>query len=391
MLAHRNRLIRPYQPRIDSRALERAQITHDEAERLIHHENCGHFVQMCRLDGTEALNMASDIMRSRHALGAVRADQDEGVFSERTLTQIKQRPFEVKYPQFLADWLVPVDTEGDTGAEHIGYDLYDYAQEAAILNSESDDYPLSEITKKQGVLPVVTLGTSYEVNIQEIRRAALAARSPLQSSGASIVERKTASCLKAMKSVVESIVAKGDVTTGLKGFYNDTNWPTVAFAANSSASNTNWALKEAKHIIADVQMLINAILNEEVFVPNVLAMPRRLASILRSTPYTGGDYPANKTVWDFIKNSCYADYDIELVGYNRLNNGADGSFANQDIVLCYDKDPVNMVQVITQPVEIIGPYVVDGTKTRVKFRERHGGVHFRYPSAGRKAAVSRAT
>ena len=367
-----------YNLRLDSRLLERFQIQQDTAEKAIEIEATKPLIYSGKMDANEAFQFALDLRRMKDSIGVF--DANETYYTTRELTQIKQKPFDVKYPGLKGDFLVPVDSEGNTGARTLGYDQYDVHGEANIIDDEANDYRQAEISKKQFTHPVKTIGSYIEWNIQELREFVFAQSSQLSSSGSSLTERKTRSAIKSIKLKEESILARGDSTTGLIGFYNNANLPSVTFTTDSN-SKKKWDEKKAGNIIADINLLFNKVVSdsEEIFIPNTFILPVKAHTIVSSKPYTDGDYPAQESILSWwLRMKREQGVNLSVVPYSRVNWGAT---TGMDRFIMYQRDPDVLAQQYPQPLEAFGPFVVDGTIFRVKFRERHGGVHLRYPLA----------
>lgn len=392
-------MFHPYghgQGRLDSDTLYRFGLYHDTAERLIAHENMLFPLNAGMVNAAEALKLSSDLHNMRFTIDGVREnkhpilDADETIFSPRELVQIRRDPFYVEYPEFKAAFIVPIDSTGDTGADFLGFERRDWHQRANWIHDEAKDYPYVGVSKKQATLPVHTLGTAFKVNIQEIRKAAFARKSPLSADGPSLVEEKTQGCVKAIRMMEESIIAKGDSLLGIEGFYNNAAWPSYTIPGNGTGNSDRFTKKSAKQNLDDLTGMFSAIANKELYIPNTLLAEKAFATHIRTQIYdgTGGNFPGQTTVWEFFKNKVMADYgNIDLIGYNRVLDGASG--ATKSPIMMYKKDPKNVQQAIPQPIEIIGPFPISSTEIEVKLRGRHGGVHFRNPLCGVRAEVSR--
>ena len=378
-----------YSLRLDSRLLETVRIHNDTAQKVIEIEGVKPLVYSGQLDANQALSFSLDILRAKQSVGV--RDAKETYYTQRELTQIKQKPFDVKYPGLKGDFLVPVDSEGNTGVRALGYDQYDTHGEANIIDDEANDYRQAEISKKQFMHPVKTIGEYIEWNIQELREFSFAQTSQLSSSGSSLTERKTRAAIKAIKLKEEKILAMGDATSKLIGFYNNALLPAVVFAPDANGK-TKWNEKHPAAIINDLNAIFNKVVNdsEEIYIPNTLLLPVVEYSVISTKPYASGDYPANETILSFwLKTKREQGINMSIVPYTRVNwaasdavfNGSRFASSAKSRFICYQRDNDVLAQMYPQPLEAFGPFVVEGTVFRVKFRERHGGVHLRYPVA----------
>ena len=340
--------------------LEKCQIRTDEAISLIRETKCDHLMRAAKLDANETL------------------------WSARELTQIKKFAYEVQYPEFLADELVPVDSEGNTGSNELGYDMLDVTGEAAVVNDKPEDYPDIEISKEQVTAPVKTLGAKIEWNIQQVRSATLATMSGV-SSNYSFTQRKTDAAMKAIRQKEERIVFTGDAKHGLIGFFNNTNIPTVAASAGAAGEGkmTDWATKTPFEIIKDLNNIMTAIVTNSkgTFRGNTLCLTHDSYEIISSTPFAGtGGTPAETLLSFFTKKSQAIIPNFKIYSAPRLQWAASGTAKRK--LVAYKRDPMVVSQQIPQPLEIFGPEPLGGgTSFRTFLRERHGGIHLRYPVA----------
>ncbi len=351
--------------RIDDLILRKDKITNDQALKLIADQGL--------------------ISHLQGAVNGIKLDANETYFTARELVNIKQKAYDVLYPELKGDYIVPVDSEGDTGADTLGYDQFDKHGEAGILNDEGEDYRQVEISKTQTVHPVRTLGAYIEWTLQDIRRYSLSQRSQLASSNASLTEKKTRSAIKAVKLKEENIIAQGDEVTGLIGFYNNSEIPAVTLAADGTGSSDAWEDKTPKQIIRDLNQLVNKVITQSngIFVPNTIVMPVALYTLIASTPYEGSNGTAIETILSFFLKKSHPDKALEVIPYDRVNWGAT---ANHNAIICYYRHPDVLAQMIPQPLEVFGPQQ-KATTFKVFFRERYGGVHLRYPIGCAKAEI----
>ena len=335
--------------------LDRVKIRQDDATQMILNEGVRHFFEQRILNA------------------------DETLFTARETQQIKRKAYFVKYPEFKADQLVPVDTEGDTGSDSLGFDIFDRQGEAEVVNDRADDYPEVDITKDQQVAPVLTIGDRVSWGLQDVRRATLAASRSGISSSYSFTQLKTEAAVKAIRLKEERIIAQGDDKVGLVGFFNNSLIPSV-----TPTTATSFKAQTPTQKLQLLNELVNSVeeKSQGLFIPNTLLCSIPFYRDIASTPYTGDHGTAVETVLSFFLTKAQVDKpDFKVIPYARLNWGLPvGERTTHHLNIVYKRNPEVLQQQIPQPMEVFGPTSENGgLKFTVRMRERHGGVHLRYP------------
>ena len=337
------------------------------------------FLDRVRIRQDDATNMILDQgvrdMFERRILNA-----DETLFTARETQQIKRIAYETLYPEMMADKLVPVDTEGDTGSDSLGWDTFDFHGKAQIgVDDKANDFPEADISKEQKHGPVRTIGSSTSWSLQDIRRATLAASRSGISSNYSFTKFKTEAAVQIIKLAEEDIIAQGDAKTGLVGFFNNALIPAVTLKGNTTAWGASGSTPT--DVLADLNLMVNqVIINSKARIqPNTILMDLNPYTYISSTPFTGNNGTATETILSFFLTKAQADKtDLKIIPYARIAGGVKSGEGT--IVLSYKREPRVLQQQIPQPLEVFGPFAEkNGLVFKVIMRERHGGVHLRYP------------
>ena len=90
------------------------------------------------------------------------------VFFARELDHVKQKSYDVQYPELTALSLFPISNEADEGAETITYYTYDKSGLAKIIDNYSTDLPRADVTGKPSTAQIRSIGDSYGYSVQEI-------------------------------------------------------------------------------------------------------------------------------------------------------------------------------------------------------------------------------
>ena len=350
--------------RVDGGLLEKIKVHRQDAPRLI---------QKWKLD--RFMNVQVGANHPQYL------DANETVFFGRELESFAKRAYNIIYPAYLNTFFVPVNSDGDTGADAHTYESYDSTGEANIIEDEASDYQRSEIKKDETTAPYRTIGQYCQWNLQELRRWTFAARSGLTSGGKSISQRKVEAVTLSIAQKQERIVAEGDSKFGLKGFFGSTDIPSYSFAADSTTNKNDWEGKDALKIAADVFGLISQVHEDSLgaHAVNTVIMGLKDLRILATTRVPN----TNVTLISYLKKALSeAGQPVDFYGYTRINQGISDTANTR--VLAYEKDPRNIQQMISQPLEILSPQQV-GTAFKVFARKRHGGCEFRYAKSAARA------
>lgn len=293
-------------------------------------------------------------------------DAAEGVFFNRQLEHIMPASFDIKYPDLIATELVPVDASAGPGAEKITYRTFDKKGVAKIIANYATDFPRAEVTGVEVTSPVKSIGAGFGYNLQEMRAGMMAASILGGTGGRTLDQRRADAAMRAMLELQDSIIAKGDATSGLTGFLNNAT-VTAATAANAiSAAST------ADQILA----VLNSSVNNVVALSNGVEMPTDILLTYAAFNYisaTARSATSDTTILKyFLANNPY----IKSVRpwYKLSAAGAGGT----DLMVVYVKDSQHLSAQIPQPVEIF-PAEQKGLEWEVKLHSRQGGTIIYYP------------
>jgi len=288
--------------------------------------------------------------------------EDEGIFAARQLDYVKARTYDRKLPVMRALELVPTSSDTPEWAESITYRSYDMVGMAKIIANYADDLPRADVTGKETMVPVRTIGDSYGYNINELRAStALGARLP---------ERKATAARRAIEVKQNQIAMVGDTDYGLYGI---TNHPNIG---STTGLTGNWATTAtAAQIVADVDILYAAVTTQskDVHTPNRLAIPSTaLAAMKRKyVADTGG-----KSAYTVVREN-YPDLQIigmaELADVGGQSLTIIGEFSEENASLELVM-PFNQLPAQARNLELVVPCLA-----------RTGGVSVHYPLAFTKA------
>lgn len=204
--------------------------------------------------------------------GFVHLDAGETSFFLRELESIKARTYDIKFPNLMGMQIIPVSSTADTGAEFITYDQYEMTGFAKTIADYADDLPSASTKGRQFQNRVVSIGSSYQYNLQEIRAARMANK-PLQ-------QRMAMAARRAVDQKINKMAFFGEVNNGITGMFNNPDVTRVAAPENAGSTSRAWADKTPEEILSDMVEAFNS-----VYI-NTLGIERATTLLLPLSQYT---------------------------------------------------------------------------------------------------------
>lgn len=290
-------------------------------------------------------------------------DDNESIFFARELEHVKNKSYDVKYPNLRQREVIPVSFEGDPADEFVVYYQFDSVGMAKIVRDYANDFPAVELLGKKFTSEIQSIGASYQYSVQEIRAAAKANR-PLKVAKANAARR-------AVSSKERDLAYFGEAAFGVPGWLTNANIPDVALP------NGNWNLNIATpdKIVADLNALANSIVNTSRAseMGNTLLLPINYYTLISSVPRST---TSDTTILDFFMKSnpfiTSVDWLAELSPANSNGNLA------RSVALLYDRNPEKFWIEIPQDFEEFEPQI-HGLAYKVIVHERMGGTIMPYP------------
>ena len=292
-------------------------------------------------------------------------DANESVFFARELEFIKSRSYDKKYADIKARALIPISNEADAWADAIVYESYDQVGFAKMIAGYSDDLPRADVAGTQFINPVKSLGASYAYNVMEIRKST--------ARNKNLPQRKANAAKRAILQYENTLAFLGDTATGLKGFLNHPNIPTVTIPNDGTGATITWSTKTPAQILRDMHLIANTVVSQSKGVekPDTLLLPIDSFLLVSSTPWsTSND---GKTILAvFLEQNQY----IKNVDWlNELTTAGAGSTKR---MIAYRRDPEALTMEIPQDFEQFDPQPRN-LEFVVPCHSRFGGVLMYYP------------
>ncbi len=235
-----------------------------------------------------------DDMELRYIKSLGRFDDNLSLFLARELQYVRRKALETKKLPLSAFNVFPVSTEIPPGAATAVQKEYDSVGMAKIISNYADDLPRCDVTARETVVKVRSLGDAYGYNYDEIASA--------QMAGVSLDARKAAAARRGIDSKLNKIAWQGDSANGIVGFLNHANITAYTLPNDGDSSSTTWASKNANQIIRDFNGILRTITTQTngLEEPNTVLMPPEIYDLLAATPksqYT------DSTILDFLQRA----------------------------------------------------------------------------------------
>lgn len=231
------------------------------------------------------------------------------VFFARELDAVKEKSYDVQYPQLMALSLFPVNSSEDPGAETITYYTYDLEGAAKIIDNYSTDLPRADVNGVPHSAFVKSVGASYGYSAQEMRASRMAHKS--------LDSRKAEAAHFQIDNAINKICWIGDAANNLLGVLSTgQNIPVYNITAGAVSGATKWLSKNADEILADVKAMYAQVARttKNVERPDTLCLPTDVYTGLSLTRL--GD--TGETVLSFIQ--AHAPYLKEIKSVAELNS-----------------------------------------------------------------------
>lgn len=183
-----------------------------------------------------------------------RQDAGESLFSARMAEYVETTVYNKEYPEIGFRKIFNINTEGGPGIKYITYRILDRTGTAQALADMADDFPRINLSAREFTAPVHSYGNSAVWSQDEVD---LAARNNTN------LETEEAEAMRdAYERRCDQIASVGDAVTGLPGINTNPNIPLVTPTVSAGPGDDTWPNKTGDEIIADVGLLLTAIVSQ---------------------------------------------------------------------------------------------------------------------------------
>jgi len=294
-------------------------------------------------------------------------DANEAVFFTRELEFVKRQTYDIRYPEYLATILMPVDTSAGPGAEAIVYHQFDGVGTMKLMASYGDDAPRSDVNGKEFIGPIKPIRGSYGYSVQDIRNAQFANR-PLKTMKASNARRVYEQTLNDWAWFADGSSKYG----GVYGFlYN----PNITKSPAPTGGWTGGATPD--QIIADVDFAINNIVKVTLRTEkaDTVLISTEGYSYIATTPRSG---TSDTTILEFLRR---VHPGVSFVQVNELADVApapSGAAGPLNLLIAYKRASDKFELAVPQPFEQFPPQERN-MEFVINTHARIGGVLYYYP------------
>lgn len=297
---------------------------------------------------------------------SVNLDANESIFFSRELEYIKSQMYSIKYPEYQATMLMPVDTSAGPGAESITYQQFDSVGIMKVMASYGDDAPRADVKGKEFTSPVKSIRGAFGYSIQDIRNAQFAIK-PLKQMKANASRRAYEQTVNEYGWFADGSAAFG----GLTGFIYNAN------TTKSPAPTGTWSGATADQIIADINFAINnvPVITLKTESVNTVLLPVDQYTVIASTPRST---TSDTTILEFVKRVHPGVTFVSVNEMAALDPKPSGGAGPIDIMIAYKRSPDSFQYQIPQPFEQFRPQERN-MEFVVNTHGRIGNVTFYYP------------
>lgn len=293
-------------------------------------------------------------------------DNDTSVFFARELEHIKAQSYDVKYQDMYARMQIPVSGEAGAHATRITYRSYDRVGMAKIITAYAKDLPRADVSGREFISPVRSIGLSFAYNVDEILASAATGRS-LEQRRANAVQRGT-------EESIDHIAWYGDASSGLPGFLTNPNVPAMEVATGVSGS-TFWLDKTPDEILFDVNngFATQHAITRQVEKGDTLMLPTLQYNHIAATPRSPN---SDTTILAYIvANSPFISSADQIVSIPEMQGAGDGG---TDLMVIYKKDPEKLTMEVPMELRFLAPQE-RGLEIEVPSWAKTGGTIVYYP------------
>ncbi|WJN63690.1 major capsid protein [Erwinia phage Aioli] len=303
---------------------------------------------------------------------SVTLSDDDAVFFQRQLEFIEAQTYDTLYPDLEARDALGVDTTGGAGVQTLTYRSYNHVGKAQVINARATDLPKSNISGKEYSVPVKSVGTAYDYDIDEIASAAV--------TGLPLEARKAMASTRGYEQYINSAAWYGDAANGFVGFFEhpDVTKATVAAGANGK---TGWFDgKTPTEILKDLTTAVSAMYSStlKIMRPDEIWMPVIHHQYIMNTARSE---QSDMTIMNFfIANNEFINSKEKVKALNAIKgHGASG--ADCFVVVCRQVNGLKTFR-LREPLALTWqPVQLHGLVYEIPGRGRFAGFQVMYPAA----------
>lgn len=294
-------------------------------------------------------------------------DAAESAFFARELEKVRERLFEVKYPENKAFSFLPMATDIDPADDLVTIRKGDMVGAADLGSDYSTSGPSANVFESEESSFIRPIKAQYAYSFHDARRSA--------RYNKRLPERLAMACRRSIANKLDDVLLLGDGTAAylkLYGLFKLSGTSTYSTPAGVSTSKT-WALKTSTEILADLcapftQVIVDT---KEAFPPDRLILP--VSSLEQITTRTMGDGNSKSILQEFKERKP----GVTILTSIKLETA--GTASSKRAVV-YKADPEVVEGYVPVEFEPLAP-ALEGYNVVTRCHARTGGVSAHHPKA----------
>lgn len=321
-------------------------------------------------DGSE-FHLDDALVAIQSQPNAVTLSDDDAVFFQRQLEYIEAQTYDTLYPDLEARDAFGVDNTGGPGVQTLTFRSYDHVGKAKVINARATDLPKSNISGREYSIPVKSVGTSYDYDIDEVAAAALV--------GLPLETRKAMASTRGYEQYINSAAWYGDAAGGFVGFFQNQEVTKSTVAAGASGKTT-WPDKTPAEILRDLNTATAAMFAStlKIMRPDELWLPVDKHQYIMNTARSD---QSDKTILNyFVENNEFINDRSKIRPLNAIKGqGAGGS--DCFVLVCRSVNGLKTFR-LREPLGLTWmPVQLHGLVYEIPGRGRFAGFQVMYPAA----------
>jgi hypothetical protein len=310
------------------------------------------------------------------------------LFTERELTQVRNKVFETKYPELKAMGFIPIATDIDPDLDTYSYQIQDAYGQARIINkNDGHAIPMVSLGTREETGKVVDIGLGYGYQLSELRLANKLGK-PLGMRLANAARRGH---LFAIDELLRTgkLATTGQTANGLGGFCNSADVNTLSSGLTFTAWMSQGSTPDAIDIYNDLCRMYQSVSDatDSLYNVDTFLFAAKLYGVISNMPMfeTGSE---TTVLQYFLRNHP----GVSAASWGALNGTGDGTIGTSGYhqIIAYQRSADCLEGVVPLEFEQITPQA-NGFKVSVPCRSRCGGVKWYIPASARYGFVNHST
>lgn len=318
------------------------------------------------------------LFRPRHgSTGSLTLDAAETVWLTNELRAVDKVTYKQLYPALLARQLIPTKSDIPTWATTHMWREMDITGRAKIITAMGDDFPRTDVSKREVVKTIKMVGGSYAYNWDELQAAAS------QPDGRIDADRAISNRFN-VENEVDFILAYGNAQFGLEGLLTLSGTRTYTLA-NKNAGGKTWGTLAAPNATGK-EVAYDLMGFAEDVVDNSIGAITAVDIVL---PIEAYGYAAQKEMSSLDTTKALAaalasPFINSIRPWYRCRASYSQGALSNDTMVAYPMDPMILAGVV--PMEYTPqPVVQRNLEWTINAMAKCGGVVARYPYCVSKA------